>query len=105
MELSYGKIGTAKRVVSVCVNLSLLENKGTTNLSVADTYRFTRKYPLFGRVCHQFFLLRIIKFYAILSFLFVLIICLNNPTHLFAKRVGVRLEEQALISMEEQKFL
>ena len=26
-------------------SINLLENKATTNLSVADTYRFTQKYP------------------------------------------------------------
>ena len=38
-----GKLGVAKRIVSVCRDLNLLENKATVNLSVADTYRFTRK--------------------------------------------------------------
>ena len=50
-----GKLGTGKRVVLVCRNLNLLENKATVNLSVP-----------------------FIKLYAILSFLFVLMICLNN---------------------------
>ena len=41
-----GKLGVAKRVASVYWNLNLLENKATVKLSVADTYRFTQKYPI-----------------------------------------------------------
>ena len=40
-DLSYGKLGVGKRVVSVSRNLNLLENKATVNLSVADTSMFT----------------------------------------------------------------
>ena len=47
-----GKLGTNKRIVPVCQNLSLLENKATVNLSVADTYRFTRKYTILEGVRH-----------------------------------------------------
>ena len=47
-----GKLDLGKWVVLVCQNLNLLENKATVNLSVADTYRFTQKYPLFGGVHH-----------------------------------------------------
>ena len=47
-KIGMGKIGVAKRAVSVSRNLSLLENKATVKLLGADTYRFTRKYPLFG---------------------------------------------------------
>ena len=53
---------------------NLLENKATVNLSVADTYRFNWRYPSL-----TLSVIRIIKFYAILSFLFVLMICLNIP--------------------------
>ena len=42
-DLLYGK---AKRGQTGCVGLpSLLKDKATVNLSVADTYRFARKYP------------------------------------------------------------
>ena len=42
-NLLYGK---TKRGQTGCVGLpNLLKDKATVNLSVADTYRFTRKYP------------------------------------------------------------
>ena len=45
-----GKLGAAKRDVLVCRHLNLLKNKATVNLAVAENYRFTRKYPLFGGI-------------------------------------------------------
>ena len=45
-----GKLGTSKRVASLCRNLNLFKNKATVNPSVADTYRFTRKYLLLGGI-------------------------------------------------------
>ena len=42
-DLLYGK---TKRGQTGCVVLqNILKDKATVNLSVADTYRFTRKYP------------------------------------------------------------
>ena len=42
-DLLYGK---SKRGQTGCVGLpNLLKDKATVNLSVADIYRFTRKYP------------------------------------------------------------
>ena len=38
-----GKLGAGKSVALVSSNLNLLENNATVNLSVADTYTFTRK--------------------------------------------------------------
>ena len=73
-----GKLGPGKHVLLVCQNLNLLGNKATVNLSVADTYRFTQKYRLFGEVRHES-VIRIINFYAIFPFLVLLImICLNK---------------------------
>ena len=47
-----GKLDAGERVVSVCRNLNLFEHKAIENLSIADSYRFTRKYPLLGGVRH-----------------------------------------------------
>ena len=84
-----GELGADKHVVSVCWNLNLLENKAIMNLSVADTYRFTRKYSLFGGVHHQYYLQSELSssvlFCLSYSFLFLLLLrsysfCLNNQT-------------------------
>ena len=39
-----GKLRAAKRVVSVCRNLNLLQNTTRVNLSIVGTYRFTQNY-------------------------------------------------------------
>ena len=52
-----GKISVAKQVVSICRNLNILEKKVTVNLLVADAYRFTRKYSLFGVIINIIFIL------------------------------------------------